>query len=146
MVATHHAAAPVPVPLPPVASDAAFTEAQWGVLFALIDAVVPPIVPEGSVTDAHNQLRISRARYEDAYTTARLAMADPPDLERFKAYLRTRQIDSPRFVQNVRRTFESVPEESRRRLGVILYLLKSAFRPCSIEDSQGRHASWLVPC
>jgi hypothetical protein len=128
MVATSHAAAPAPVALPPTASDTNFTDAQWEVLFSALDALLPPIVPEGAVTDKRRQLRISRRQYEDAFAAARLAMpVDPPDLDRFKEYLRTRQTDSPRFVRNVKRTFDTVSELDRKQLAGVLNLLKLVY-------------------
>jgi hypothetical protein len=123
MAVTHHPTAPVPVPLPPITSEDHFTKGQWQILFAIIDAILPSIVADSHVTDKRNQLRISQKQYEEAYTTIQTTMAEPPDHEKFKEYLRTRQSDSPRFVENVKRTFETVPEDARKRLAGILKLL-----------------------
>ncbi|KAK6079302.1 Long-chain-alcohol oxidase FAO2-like protein 2 [Seiridium cupressi] len=116
-------AAPIPVPLPPIISESYFTSIQWEVLFAIVDTILPPIVAEAHVTDKRNQLMISRKQYDEAYDTVQTVMAEPPDQENFKEYLRTRQSDSPRFVDNVKRTFETVPEDARKKLGGILNLL-----------------------
>ncbi|KAI1878192.1 uncharacterized protein JN550_000374 [Neoarthrinium moseri] len=125
MVATRPHGAPTAVPLPPVRSDTYFTETQWHILFALLDAVLPPIVEAGTVTDKRNQLRISQEEYRGAYELIRTSQAEPPDLDKFKEYLGTRQSDSPRFVQNVKRTFETVPIANRKRLASVLDLLGS---------------------
>lgn len=92
-------------------------------MFAIIDTIIPPIVVEGHVTDKRNQLRISQKQYDEAYGTTQ-AMAEAPDLEKFKEYLRTRQSDNPRFVQNVKRTFETVSGDARKRLSGVLNILK----------------------
>jgi hypothetical protein len=125
-----HATAPMPVPLPRITSEDCFTETQWQVLFAALDAIVPSIVAEGNVTDKRNQLRVGQRQYEEAFDYMRSTMAEPPDLEKFKEYLRTRQSDSPRFVQNVKRTFETVPEDARNKLVGVLKLLRFAFYSC----------------
>ncbi|KAI0128933.1 GMC oxidoreductase [Xylariales sp. AK1849] len=125
MVATHHLANPISTPLPPLVFEHCFNETQWRVLFALVDAALPPIVAEHNVTEKRDQLRISQRQYEDAYASVLATMTHPPELERFKEYLRTKQSDSPRVVRNVKRTFETVPEKSRKELGLVLDLLNT---------------------
>jgi hypothetical protein len=123
MVATRHLTAPIPTPLPILLSGDHFSETQWQILFALVDAALPPIVVESTMTDKRNQLRISQKQYEEAYEHILNSMAEPPELDKFKEYLRTRQSDNPRFVENVKRTFEGVPEASKKKLGGVLNLL-----------------------
>lgn len=128
MVATQDLTAPVPTRLPPLLSTDHFSEAQWEILFALVDAVLPPVVVESTMTDKRNQLRISQEQYEEAYEHILSSMAEPPELDKFKEYLRTRQSDNPRFVENVKRTFQSVDSDARKKLGGILRLL--GYVPC----------------
>lgn len=126
MASMTQAIAPIPVPLPPLTSEHHFTDTQWQTMLAIIDAVLPPIVVEDNVTDKRNQLKISQVQYDAAYNRLQTEMAETPELARFKQYLRTRQSDNPRFVHNVKRTFETIPADARKRLGGVLDLLKSA--------------------
>ncbi|KAH8197510.1 hypothetical protein TruAng_008331 [Truncatella angustata] len=114
MAVSHGATAPILVPLPPLRSEDYF------------NAIIPPIVSENNVTDNQRQLRISQDLYDEAYSTIQMTMVESPDAEKFKEYLRTSQSDSPRFVQNVKRTFETVPEEARKKLSSILNLLDTS--------------------
>lgn len=116
-------AAPVPVPLPPP-GDGVFSETQWRTLFALVDAAIPPIVPDAACTDRRRQLRISQSQFDAAYGQVRSSVAEPPERDRFKEYLRTQQSANPRFVDNVRRTMKTVPEVSRSRLARVLDMME----------------------
>lgn len=116
-------AAPVPVPLPPP-GDGVFSETQWRTLFALVDAAIPPIVPEAACTDRRRQLKISQSQYDAAYDHVRSCGAGAPERDRFKEYLRTQQSANPRFVDNVKRTMETVPQASRSRLARVLDMME----------------------
>lgn len=122
MVATHHLTGPTPNPLPPVETDF-WKESTWTVLFAILDAATPPVVVESSLTDKHNQFKISQKQYEEAYEHVRWSMTDPPELDKFKEYLRARPSDDPRFVQNVKRVLSNLSFDDRKRLAGSLDLM-----------------------
>ncbi|KAH8673573.1 long chain fatty alcohol oxidase [Xylariales sp. PMI_506] len=117
--------APIPTPLLSLVSDSYFSESQWKTLFAMVDAAIPPIVVENTMTDKRNQLRVSQKQYEDAFASTQAAMIAPPDLDRFKEYLGSRKSDSPRFVQQIKRTLANLPDVQKRSLGGLLSLLSS---------------------
>jgi hypothetical protein len=151
MATTYNVIAPVRIPLPAAVTGDHFTELQWQILFALVDAVLPPIVVESTMTDKQNQLKISQKRYEEAYDHLQNSMAGAPDLDKFKEYLRTRQSDNTRFVQNIKRTFDSVPEEPRKKLGGVLkllgYLLSLFEKPENFHGADGdAEHEWVASC
>ncbi|KAI0480699.1 GMC oxidoreductase [Xylariaceae sp. FL0804] len=114
---------PIALALPPLPSDAYFTEAQWQTLFSMLDAVTPSIVIDSEVTDRKNQLCISEAQCREAY--ARLSSARAPSYQQFKEYLKARPIDSPAYVAFVKRLVGLVPKSDQQRLGTVLKLLSS---------------------
>lgn len=116
MVASHHSAPILPA-LPADISGDYYTELQWQVLFALLDAVVPSIVVESAVTDKRNQWKITQKEYEEAYKHIQASTTHPPDLARFEEYLRSRPAQDARFVQNLKRTLDRLPHSAKKQLG-----------------------------
>ncbi|KAI0131657.1 long-chain fatty alcohol dehydrogenase [Hypoxylon sp. NC0597] len=123
MVTTHHLTAPIPTQLPELKDTSYFSETQWKVLFALVDAVIPSIVAEAAATDRKNQLRISQSQYEEAYERTKRSLKHPPEYEKFKLYLESRPLDNPQFVQLLKRMLQRVPNSDRKQLGIILKIL-----------------------
>ncbi|ORY69712.1 long chain fatty alcohol oxidase [Pseudomassariella vexata] len=116
MGVTSHLAAPLPTPLPPLDDGGYWKDSTWQVLFALLDAAIPPIVVETALTDKKNQLKISEEEYNESYAHVREALTHPPDLDKFKEYLRARPSDNPRFLQNVRRVIATTPDSAKKKL------------------------------
>ncbi|KAI1393693.1 long-chain fatty alcohol dehydrogenase [Hypoxylon trugodes] len=125
MAVTHHLAAPIATQLPELKPDTYFSETQWKVLFALIDAIVPSIVAESRVTDRKTQLSIPDSQYKEAHEKTMKCMIHPPDYEDFQQYLEARSIDNPRFVQLVKRNVQEVSNTDRKKLGVILNIIST---------------------
>ncbi|KAK8090009.1 hypothetical protein PG997_004970 [Apiospora hydei] len=118
--------APIPVPKPtPISGEELFTESQWSTLLALVDAAVPSIVVASSSGGSGKHIEISEQQYRDAYEHVRISMATPPSSDEFEEYLRTRLCNNPHFVQNVKRTFQTVPAVHRKRLAGALDLLET---------------------
>lgn len=122
-MAAHHLPAPIPTPLPEPQPETYFSETQWQVLLALIDATVPSIVAEAEVTDRKGQLWISQSRYAEAYEQTKRSMKYPPNYEKFQQYLGSRLIDSPRFIGLLRRFVQGIPNSSRKQLGAVLNVI-----------------------
>ncbi|KAK7750997.1 hypothetical protein SLS62_007130 [Diatrype stigma] len=118
-------AAPVPVELPALGSDAYYDDTQWQVLLSLIDAVIPSIVADSAPADADEKhhLRIPQAQYREAYESAQRLVKHPPAAAEFEQYLSARPLENTRFLQQLRRTFGNLPPYQRRQLGGILTLL-----------------------
>lgn len=125
VMATQGRSAPIPIPKPiPISGDGLFSGPQWSTLLALVDAAVPSIVVASSAGGSGKHIEISEQQYRDAYEHVRVSMAAPPSSDEFEEYLRARPCDNPRFVQNVKRTFQTVPAVHRKRLASALDLLE----------------------
>ncbi|KAK8042113.1 hypothetical protein PG993_006636 [Apiospora rasikravindrae] len=124
MMAAPESSAPIPVPKPtPISGEGLFTVSQWSTLLALVDAAVPSIVVASSSGGNGKHIEISEQQYRDTYEHVRISMATPPSSDEFEEYLRTRLCNNPHFVQNVMRTFQTVPAVHRKRLAGALDLL-----------------------
>ncbi|KAI0902377.1 long-chain fatty alcohol dehydrogenase [Annulohypoxylon nitens] len=130
MGVTHHLAAPIPTEPSDLESDEYFSELQWKVLFALIDASVPSIVVEPSTTNQKTQLCISQSQYDEAYEHTRRSLVHPPSQEKFRQYMEASVLDNPRFTRMLKRTIQSLSLTNRRQLGRILNLITT--RPVSL--------------
>lgn len=123
MVTTNHLTAPIPTQLPELKPDTYFSQTQWQILLALVDAIVPSIVADSGVTDMKNHLQISKSQLEESYERIKSSMKTPPDYERFQQYLQARPLDNPRFLRAVKRILEGVPNSNRNQLGAILNIM-----------------------
>ncbi|KAH7018575.1 GMC oxidoreductase [Microdochium trichocladiopsis] len=117
----HHA-----LKLPPdVTDDCFFTPSQWTVWYALMDAVIPSIVP-GDPADsspANNEYRVPKAEFDSYYKTVCDKVTSPPSREEFEQVLRERPSDNQRFKQNMVRTLGSLPKEMTAQIASVLNLL-----------------------
>ncbi|KAK5664161.1 hypothetical protein OQA88_376 [Cercophora sp. LCS_1] len=119
-------------PLPPPPKGDYFDETQWAVLVSLLDAIIPSITPASSVTD--DQIKTHRIVDDDEL--AKLAaqvqatVVSPPSADVLKAYLEDRFSANPVLMDDLRRTFENIPESGRNKLGGALSAL--ATRPGSL--------------
>lgn len=116
-------AAPVPVELPALGSDGYFDEVQWQVLLSLIDAVIPSIVTESTEEGGNRHLWITQAQYQESYESTRQLLKHPPAFSEFEEYMKARPLENKRFLQQLKRSLNSIPPNSRRQLGGILTVL-----------------------
>ncbi|KXJ86963.1 GMC oxidoreductase [Microdochium bolleyi] len=117
----HHA-----LTLPPDTSDdSCFTPLQWTVWYALLDAVIPSIVPgdPSSSTPAQNEYRVPKAEFDSYYDTLCRKVKQPPSRSDFEKLLRERPSDNKRFKQNMVRTLGGLPRAATGQLASVLNLL-----------------------
>ncbi|KAJ1324628.1 long-chain-alcohol oxidase [Microdochium nivale] len=117
----HHA-----VTLPThVTDDSYFTSTQWTVWYALLDAVIPSIVPgdPSASSPAQNEYRIPKAEFDSYYDGLCRKVKQPPSRDDFEKVLRERPSDNKRFKQNMVRTLGVLPKTSIGQIGPILNLL-----------------------
>ncbi|KAK8114067.1 GMC oxidoreductase [Apiospora kogelbergensis] len=156
-MAAHELSGPMPIPKPsPISGEELFTESQWSTLLALVDAAVPSIVVASSAGGSGRHIKISEQQYKEAYEHVRASLAAPPSSDEFEEYLRSRLCSSPRFVQNVKRTFQTVPASHRKRLAGALDLLETRlgslistgyftpFSELSLANQQAVIQSWIT--
>ncbi|KAI1426013.1 long chain fatty alcohol oxidase [Xylaria sp. FL1777] len=116
---------PIPVTLPKPRKVEGFGQEQWQTLFALLDAVTPSIVIDSEVTDSKNQLCITEAQCLEAYEQTKRNVKNAPDYEKFKAYLRSRPVNTPQYINYVKRITGNLPKSAQRDLGRLLTLLST---------------------
>ncbi|KAJ2892020.1 long chain fatty alcohol oxidase [Zalerion maritima] len=113
---------PLPSPLPPVADPSYFNTTQWAVFMALVEAVVPPVVPETRLTNKAHQLRISNDQHEDAFKKAS-ALAVPPTKPELDAYLSESVMENPEFIDLTYRMMGALPIPLKKQLARAMGLL-----------------------
>ncbi|KAF2970579.1 hypothetical protein GQX73_g3000 [Xylaria multiplex] len=117
--------APTPVILPGPLKVEGFTQEHWQTLFALLDAVTPSIVIDSEVTDSQNQLCITEAQCQEAYGYTKNNLKNAPDYEKFKAYLCSRPVNTPKYVEYIKRFVGHLPRSSQKDLGRLLTLINT---------------------
>jgi hypothetical protein len=120
------ATGPTPTSLPPAPPGDFFDATQWTVLTALLDAIIPSIVPASAVVgsdDSKTHRGIDDGQLEHVTAQVRSTMVSPPSPELFKAYLEERPSANPALREALRRTLSTVPASSRRKLGGALTTL-----------------------
>src|SRR4051812_7240712 len=93
-----------------------WNETQWRVFFALLDAVVLPVVVQSHLTDRNNQKKISADEFDQVFNDAQASMTEAPTREDFAAYLAERTSSNPAFAAAVRRTVADVPPSLKKQL------------------------------
>ncbi|KAJ8121541.1 hypothetical protein ONZ43_g2027 [Nemania bipapillata] len=117
--------APIPVILPAPRKVEGYSEEQWQTLFALLDAVTPSIVIDTEVPDTQNQLQITEAQCLEAYERTKKNVINAPDYDKFKAYLGSRPVNTPEYVEHVKRFVGHLPKSSQQGLGRLLWHLNT---------------------
>lgn len=90
---------------------------------SLIDAVLPPIVTEATLTDKQNQKRISQTIYDQETKKTLDSVANPPNCEKFGKFLKDKPSDRPEFVAAAKGGLNTVPADGKKQLKSVLGLL-----------------------
>lgn len=114
----------VDVPLPEAPSASFFSEAQWRTWYALMDTVVPAVVPSADGRDEVGDLAISSTLLESYYDAAQTKMSSPPNREQFEAYFLEKPSANEAFRAQMIRTMTGIPKEMRDQLSSVLNLLE----------------------
>lgn len=128
-----HKLAPLAV-LPPLAPtrDGHFTDAQWNMLLAILDCVIPRILVEGSPEaqslsrrDRINTLLISQQEYDKTTAELRQKVKNPPAEDVWKRYLAERAIEQDGFEEGLTRMLiQFARQDQRDGLAVLMSILK----------------------
>lgn len=116
---------PIPTALPKLPPRDFFTDAQWDILFALVDGVLPSITPQSaaSKSDATTQIQLPDKEYQDVIDKALGSLAPPASSDNIRALLEHRPARDESFRQNLIRTVAFSPPSQQRRLGGVLSLI-----------------------
>ncbi|KAI0199672.1 GMC oxidoreductase [Astrocystis sublimbata] len=120
---------PVPVNLPAPLEVDGFSEEHWATLFTLLDAVTPSIVidskTDSETADDKNHLHITESQCLEAYERTKTHVRNAPDYNKFKEYLRSRPVQSPEYIEHIKRVIGHLPKSSQRKFGGLLGLLNT---------------------
>lgn len=115
---------PQEVPLPPVPATSYFSKAQWEILFAVADAMIPSIRTSPTSKSSNDRV-ISQAEWDTAISKLTTTIPGPDAAKIAAQYLEEDVSSNPAFRASVERIFGAfVHEEGRRGIGLILNTLK----------------------
>lgn len=110
-------------------------DAQWRMLLAIMDTVVPSIQKESAAPKRKSRsiAYISDARYQDALSHLRkdTILLDNASEEELDRYLSDRPTDDLLFQQVLKGMLHHVPQELKTLLSRVLYILRYALPPLS---------------
>ncbi|KAK4074791.1 CAZyme family AA3 [Trichoderma aggressivum f. europaeum] len=146
--------APVAVPLPPTPSSDFMTEAQWDILWALLDGAMPSYVPASAVTDKETQVAIPDAEFDGIVDGITNSLDGAPGKEEIAEFLAFRPVDHPPFRDDCIRNLAASPakEKLAKAIGLLgtragSLLLTGHWSPITQQPSSVREAilkSWTT--
>lgn len=114
---------PTPIPAPPEGSLDWLTAEEWETYMSLIDAVLPPIVTEASLTDKRNQKRITQEQFDQAVQKTLSTVSNPPSFEKVEQFLKAKPSDIPECVAAAKGGLLIAPDDVKKQLKSVLKLL-----------------------
>jgi hypothetical protein len=117
--------APLANPLPEPPAGEAFTKDQWSILMSIMDAVIPSVRRESTVSNPLLQQSIPDVRYNAAVDYVKRTMPDAPDSETFDEYMDEKPSNNPDFEDLLKRSLVQYSREDvRKGLAFVLSALK----------------------
>lgn len=117
--------APLPALLPDGPFKDPFTPAQWDILLALMDTIIPSIQRGPTKVQKATHLVVADAEYDNSIRVVKKVVAGNPDDEALDKYFNEKASDSPQFQALLKRALgQDIPEESRKGLAFVLSTLK----------------------
>ena len=124
LVTSASAYTPLEVPLPADPDTSFFSEAQWKILFALADAIVPSIRTPATIRSPTDKV-VSTAEWDSAVTKLSSIIPGPDAAKMAAVYLEEDVSSNPLFCAYVKRILgHHVHEEGKRGFGMIMNALK----------------------
>lgn len=105
-----------PAAIPP----SGFDEVHWQALLALLEAVIPSIVQDGTPSVGPNQLSIPSHELRALYQKAICGAEDRFSFEEFCRFMALRPLDDLNFVANVKGAVERLAPGARSQLRTVL--------------------------
>jgi hypothetical protein len=110
-----------PIRDPPDASF--FTETQWRVWYALMDTIIPSIVPKAVEQQSNDDYTFASRAIDSYHQYVQSKCSSPPSREEFEAYLSEKPSNIQAFRDHMIRTLDGLPKDMRDKLATILTLL-----------------------
>lgn len=107
-----------PLPDPPRADF--FDEAQWSILNALVDAVLPSITAKSSIADEFGQVAVDDHEFTRTLRLASQSSQGSVTEDAFRTFLAHRPSQDPEFADSFLRTLALVPPSQQKRLATVL--------------------------
>ena len=118
------ALAPLATPLPAGPTGEHFSKAQWDIMLALMDTVVPRVVLAAAAEKGRLDYVISDEEYEDIRKRLGVCVS-PPDTATLDAYLAERPSESKEFQDMLMRQLVFyVKDDKRQELKFVLSTLR----------------------
>lgn len=95
MVLTGNILAPESPALPALPPDDFWTETEWAVFNAILDTIVPAVVPRSSLVDRQGQLAIPDGDYSAVMSTAKATTLQSQDEPSLKAFMEDKTSTHP---------------------------------------------------
>ncbi len=116
----------VPTPFPALPPDEPLTAAQWDMLMAVMDTIIPAVQREEvSASLSSSTFVISNAEYTAAVNHLQTTLSNPPTKNELDEYLKEKPSESAEFKDLLKRQLVSYTREDRRKgLAFILSALK----------------------
>lgn len=116
--------APLCPALPDLPSEDFWTSTQWAVFLAIMDSVVPAVVPKSRLVDKQGQHGIPDAEYAALLKrTAQETVLATSDEGVLRAFLEDRPSTNPNVRGLLLRTLHRLPAKQRSGLGAIMSAL-----------------------
>jgi hypothetical protein len=111
--------------IPPSPTSSMWSETQWTILLAIMDAVIPSVVPESGAADPWRQAALPAVEYEAMFRETRAQLVVAPGEDLLRAYLEDCPSASEGFVRSMRRVVSSLPVRLQKDLGGAMALLNT---------------------
>lgn len=91
---------PVATRMPDAPSGDFMSHEQWETYYALLDGVIPAIVPASILSDKEGEVSVSEAEFDRIVAQFSASLDNPPDRQTIVEYLAYRPSQNPRFRED----------------------------------------------
>lgn len=126
MVLTGDIIAPESPALPALPPDDFWSETEWAVFNAVLNTIVPEIVPKSTLTDKEGQLAIPDGEYSAVMARARATTLESQDEVSLKAFMEEKTSTYPAVREVSLRIAARLSDVQKEGLRRLLELLSSA--------------------
>lgn len=126
MVLTGDIIAPESPALPALPPDDFWSETEWAVFNAILDTIVPAVVPKSALTDKEAQLAIPDGEYSAVLAKAKATTLESQDEVSLKAFMEDKTSTHPAVREVSLRIAARLSDVQRDGLRRLLKLLSSA--------------------
>lgn len=127
--------------LPALPSDGFWSETQWAVFMAIMDTIVPSVVPKSSLTDKQGQLGVPDSEYLAASKTTHNIAVEVSGDDALRAYFEDRPSTNLAVRGVMIRRIALLPIKQQEGLGKLM----SSLSCVHLERAPNRHHTTNTP-